>query len=190
MNEWVRVKALNTAELIEHFELSDESQEAIHPDKTPQASLADLVEASCHYDAIKLIAHGLPKREAVWWACLVARQIQTPETDEPNISALIAAETWAKQPTEENRLRCRELGEKTKYETPASWAATAASWSTGSMAKEGEPEVMPPEYLYAHAVAGGVTLAGMVHNSDNPTESLNLFIRQGANLAEGGNGSV
>ncbi|BFM16845.1 hypothetical protein R50073_30280 [Maricurvus nonylphenolicus] len=190
MNDWVKVKAINAAELIQHFELSDEAETALIPDKTPHASVEDLVDANCHYDAIKLIAHGLPKREAVWWACLVARQIQTPDTDEHNINALIAAEAWAKQPTEENRLRCRDLGEKTKYETPASWAATAASWSTGSMAPEGEPEIMPPEYLYAHAVAGGVTLAGVLHNADDPEQSLSQFIAQGVNLAQGGNGSI
>lgn len=190
MSDWIKVKAINAGELMAHFELDDKASEVLHPELNPEGGVLALVKAECYYDAIKLLAHGLPKREAVWWACLATRQAQTPETDELNVNALIAAETWAKKPTEENRLRCAELAKKTKYETPASWAATAASWSTGSLSEPGEPEILPPEYLYAHAVAGSVSLAGGQLNPDEPSEGMMLFIRQGANLAEGGKGLV
>ncbi|GAB3105704.1 hypothetical protein G8770_08665 [Aestuariicella hydrocarbonica] len=190
MTEWVKIKAINAGELIAHFELDNKAAEILHPELNPQGGVSVLVDSECYYDAIKLLAHGLPKREAVWWACLVSRQVQTPETDQNNIDALVAAEAWARKPSEENRLRCTLLAEKTKYETPASWAATAASWSTGSLAPPGEPEIQPPEYLYAHAVAGSITLAGSLLNTDDPGESLRQFIKQGINLAEGGKGLV
>ena len=190
MNDWVKVAAVNAGELMVHFELGDKAVEVLHPELNPQGGVQVLMAAGCYFEAIKLLAHGLPKREAVWWACLAARQLQTHETDELNISALIAAEAWAKKPSEENRQRCKELARKTKYETPASWAATAASWSTGSLAEPGEPEVAPPEFLYAHAVAGSVTLAGGMLNVDDPTEGMKHFIEQGINLAEGGNGLI
>lgn len=190
MSDWVKVAAINAGELMAHFELEDEAVEVLHPELNPQGGVMALVQSECYIDAIKLLAHCLPKREAVWWACLATRQTQTPETDELNAAALIAAESWAKKPTEENRLRCKGLAEKTRYETPASWAATAASWSTGSMSEPGEPEVNPPEYLYAHAVAGSVSLAGGLVNQDDPAEGMLQFINMGINLAEGGNGLI
>lgn len=190
MNDWVRVPAANVGEITAHFELDGRAAEVLHPQLNPAGGVQALVDAECYYDAIKLLAHGLPKREAVWWACLAARQVLTPQTDEANVQALIAAEAWAKKPSEDTRLRCRELARKTRYETPFSWVATAASWSTGSLAAPGEPEVAPPDYLYAHAVAGCVTLAGGLLNANDPADGMRRFIRQGINLAEGGNGLV
>lgn len=190
MSDWVRVPAVNVGELMVHFELEDKAAEVLHPELNPAGGVQALVAAGCYYDAIKLLAHGLPKREAVWWACLAARQVLTAQTDEGNTQALIAAETWARKPSEQNRLRCRELASRTKYETPFSWAATAASWSTGSLAALGEPEVTPPEFLYAHAVAGCVTLAGGLLNAQDPTAGMMRFIHQGIDLATGGNGLI
>ncbi|MBB3168804.1 DUF6931 family protein [Simiduia aestuariiviva] len=189
MKDWMKIKALTAGELLKEFELSDEDAvQCLVPGTAPRVSIENLTNAGHYLDAVKLLAHALPKREAVWWACLASRKVQTPDTDQPNVDALIAAEAWAKQPTEDNRLRARLLGKKTGHKTPASWAATAAAWSTGSLAEPGEPEIATPEYMYAHAVAGSVALAAVLSEPDDPTESYRLFLRQGFNLACGGNG--
>lgn len=191
MTDYIKVKAITAQELLNQFELyEDESEAHLVPDTAPQISIERLAEAGFYLDAIKLLAHGLPKRESVWWSCLAARAVLKPDTDEVNINALIAAEAWAKNPSEENRLRCRDLGEKTKHKTAASWAATAACWSTGSMAAEGEPEIQAPEYLFAHAVAGAVSIAATEADSDNLEEQYQIFLNQGIDLARGGNGQV
>ena len=191
MTEYIKVKAITAQELLNQFELYEEESEAhLVPDTAPQISIERLTEAGCYLDAIKLLAHGLPKRESVWWSCLAARAVQTPDTDEDNINALIAAEAWAKSPSEENRLRCRELGEKTKHKTAASWAATAASWSTGSMSPEGEPVIQVPEYLFAHAVSGAVSIAATEADGDDLEGQYKIFLNQGINLACGGNGQA
>lgn len=190
MTDLVKVQALTAAELLKNFEVSEEAEEHLVPDTAPEVSIDRLMEAGLYPDAIKLLAHGLPKREAVWWACLSARDIQNPQTDEDNVNALIAAESWVKKPSEEARLRCKELGEKTKHKTPASWAATAASWCHGSMARPGEPAIEPPEHLYAHAVAGSVTLAAVLSDPVNPSKQFSRYLKQGLDLARGGNGRI
>ncbi|WP_226643348.1 DUF6931 family protein [Microbulbifer variabilis] len=190
MTDLIKVQALTAADLLKNFEVSEEAEEHLVPDTAPEVSINQLVEAGLYPDAIKLLAHGLPKREAVWWACLAARDIQSPETDEDNVSALIAAETWAKKPSEESRLKCKALGDKTKHKTPASWAATAASWCHGSLAAEGEPVVEPPEHLYAHAVAGSITLAAVLSDPVDPAKRFDRYMKQGLDLARGGNGKV
>ncbi|MFC6634145.1 DUF6931 family protein [Microbulbifer taiwanensis] len=190
MTDLVKVQALTAAELLKNFDVSEEAEVHLVPDTAPEVSINHLVEAGLYPDAIKLLAHGLPKREAVWWACLAARDIQNPQTDEDNINALLAAETWAKKPSEEARLRCKALGEKTRHKTPASWAATAASWSHGSLAAEGEPAIEAPDHLYAHAVAGSVTLAAVLSDPVDPAKRFARYMQQGLDLARGGNGRI
>ena len=191
MSELVKVEALTAAELLQHFELVEEgAEQCIVADTAPEVSIDRLAQAGLFLDAIKLLAHGLPKRIAVWWACLASRAAQTPDTDEVNVNALLAAEAWAKNPTEENRLRCKAFGEASKHQTAAGWVATAAAWCTGSMAAEGEPEIPPPEHLYAHAVAGSICLAASQDDPDNAQKKYAYFLQQGLDLARGGNGQV
>ena len=188
MSDLIKIQALTADELLKEFELTEPEAEAVViPDTAPQISIERLIAAGFYADAIKLLAHGLPKRESVWWACLAARKAQTAETSEDNINALLATEAWAKKPTEENRLRCKALGEKTQYKTAASWAATAANWCTGSMTPPGEPEVQPPPFLYAHAVAGCITLAAATIDPEAIDDYYKHFLAQGINLARGGN---
>lgn len=191
MTELIKVDALTAAELLQHFELvEDGSEDCVVPQTAPEVSIERLAQKGLYLDAIKLLAHGLPKRIAVWWACLASRAAQTADVDQANEAALLAAETWVKNPTEENRLRCKTLAEATKYETASSWAATGAAWSAGSMAKEGEPEVTPPEHLYAHAVAGSICLAASLDDPENAPASYATFLAQGLDLARGGDGRV
>ncbi|MAD44752.1 MAG: hypothetical protein CMI02_12875 [Oceanospirillaceae bacterium] len=191
MTQLIKIQALTADELLNEFELTEpEAEKVLVRDTAPQISIEHLIKSEYYADAIKLLAHGLPKREAVWWACLAARKAQTPDTDEDNINALLATETWARKPTEEHRQRCRELGEKTQYKTAASWAATAAYWCSGSMTDPGEPEVPPPPFLYAHAVSGCITLAAATIDPENIEHFYKLFLSQGIDLAQGGNGMI
>lgn len=189
MTDYIRVKAHTAQELLNHFELyEDGAEEHIVADTAPQISIEKLAKAEYYLDSVKLLAHALPKREAVWWACLAARKTLSADTDSENRRALLAAERWAKKPTEENRLSCKMLSERTKHKSASSWAATAACWSTGSLANEGEPEITPPEYLFAHAVAGAVSLAAVQIDPEDANSQYKALLAQGIDLARGGNG--
>ena len=191
MTQYIKVEALTAAELLKEFELFEpEAKSVMVVDTAPQISIENLIKGKFYQDAIKLLAHALPKRLAVWWACLAARRAQTPETSEENLQALIVTEAWAKKPTEPNRLQCKALAEATQFKTPSSWAATAATWCAGSMTNEGEPEVPPPAYLYAHAVAGCVSLAAATIDAEKIEEYYELLLAQGIDLACGGNGLI
>lgn len=190
MTDLIKVQALTAAELLKNFDVSEKAEDYLVVDTAPEVSILRLMEAGLYPDAIKLLAHGLPKREAVWWACLAARDVQNPQTDENNINALIAAESWAKKPSEKTRLHCKALGDKTRHQTPASWAATAASWCHGSLADEGQPTIEPPEHLYAHAVAGCVSLAAVLSDPITPEKPFLRYMNQGLDLARGGNGQL
>ncbi|WP_078085357.1 DUF6931 family protein [Microbulbifer mangrovi] len=188
MTDLVKVQAATAAELLQFLEITEEAEHLLVPDTAPEVSINRLADAGFYPDAIKLLALGLPKRESVWWACLCAKDSQNAQTDELNRNALAATEGWVRTPSEERRQLCRQLGEQTRHKTAASWAATAAAWSHGSLSAPGEPAIEPPAHLYAHAVAGSVTLAAVHTDPISPEKLLAQFLQRGLDLARGGTG--
>lgn len=185
---WIRVDARVAAELLKHFELSDDAAPLAQGAAAPAAFLRILTDANCYHDAVKFLAHGLPKREAVWWACLAVRDSLAGERDPNQIAAIEAAERWATQPTVDHCRIARQIAEKTAFKSAASWAATAAWWSAGSMAAIGQPEVPPPPFLYAQAVASAICLAAVMPDPLNAAQHYQRYLAIGIDLACGGTG--
>ncbi|MFA7618768.1 MAG: hypothetical protein WC012_06935 [Thiohalomonadaceae bacterium] len=173
-----------------HFEMEKEARALADPSFSPEQLVCSLVEHEQFYSAVVFLAHALPKREAVWWACLCARTTITEDSSSDDIAALKSAERWVFTPTEENRRLAEKLAEKTEFLTPASWAATAAFWSGGSITGEQDTPVPPAPYLYAHAVAGAVNLSATFDARRNAEDLYRLFISQAMNIADGGNGEL
>jgi hypothetical protein len=190
MNDFVKITVQTAGDLLEHMDLSEEeAEQQIDVTLHPAVVVEQLMKAAFNLDAVRLLAHALPKREAVWWACLAVRQ-NPIEEGSVEAQAITATEAWVRTPTEELRLLCRELAEKLKHKTPASWAAMAAAWSTGSLAPQDEPDVAPPEYLYAHAVGGAVNLAAVEGDADEAKNRYPTYFAQGFDLARGGSGQA
>jgi hypothetical protein len=138
-------------------------------------------------DAVRFLAHGLPKREAVWWACLAARAALGERPPEPQAKAIKAAEAWVYEPSEEHRRAAMAAGDAVGKDSPARWATIAAFWSGGSVTAPDAPAVAPGETLTAMAVAGAVQIAA-VQEPPRAEENYRLFIAQGLDIARGGNG--
>ena len=88
------------------------------------AFLKRLIEAACWDDAIAFIAHALPTRKAVWWACLCARHRAGDRPTPAEKKALLAAMRWVVVPTEAHRKLADEAGRGLK--STASAAARSA----------------------------------------------------------------
>src|SRR5207253_4538771 len=69
-----KVTAKTAAEVCKHFPLGDDAKKLLRDTLTPKQFLDLLLEKQQFPDAARFLAHALPKREAVWWACLGARQ--------------------------------------------------------------------------------------------------------------------
>lgn len=191
MGELVKIAARQASEILSRFELGDDAAQFAQQGPLPPADFIRLLlKNNQFFAAIKFIAHALPKREAIWWACLAVKKSLADPAPAPQLGALNAAEQWVIAPSEEKRLQAKAWSEKTGQKSAASWVATAVFWSGGSMAKPGEPDIMPPPCLYAHAVAGAISMAAFAINPEQPEESFKLFIRQGLDLAAGGRGEV
>jgi hypothetical protein len=186
-NGLAKVTAKTAAEVCKHFPLGEEAKKLLGDGLTPAQFLTALIEKQQFPDAVRFLAHALPKREAVWWACLCARATAGPNPPAPIAAALQAAEKWVVDPSEENRRAAMPAAEAAEFKTPAGCAAVAAFWSGGSLGPPNVPAVPPGEYLTAHGVAGAVMLAAVQAEPEKAPEKYRQFLAQGIEVANGAN---
>jgi hypothetical protein len=179
--------AKTAAELCRHFPLTGESKKLLRDHLTPKQFLDLLLEKRRLPDAARLVAHALPKREAVWWACLCARRAYGPSASPAAGSALQAAERWAADPGEANRRAAQAAADAAGVATPAGCAALAAFFGGGSLAPPAAPAVPPGAWLTAHAASGSVMLAAVLSEPQKAAEKYRTFFALGADVANGAN---
>lgn len=173
------------AELCAVAELGDEARALLKLDmKSPRAFFSVLLEHGLHADAVRYLAHALPRREAVWWAWACARKSAGAEPPPTIKAALDATEQWIVQPTEENRRRALRVGEAADFGTAAGCAALGAFMSGGSMAPPEAPPVPPGEFICAKAVSGAVTLAVVGKEPERAAEKFKEYLQLGLEVAE------
>jgi hypothetical protein len=183
-----KIQAPAAGDICAQFQLSEEAQPTFAAAMPPADFLERLIAARHWNDAVRFLAHALPKREAVWWACICARATLTADAPPAVAAALQAAEDWVFKPVEENRRAAMVRAEASQFKSPASWAAVAAFWSGGSMAPPEAPPVMPPENLTATAVAGAVILATVQTEPQHAERKYRAFLESGIDIAKGGDG--
>ena len=125
------------------------------------AAVTLLAEAGRLAEAARVVAHAMPKREAVWWACMCARAVPDAVLSDHDQAALTAAEAWVRRPDDANRRASMAAANRTGFRSPEAWAAVGAFWSGGSMAPADQPDVPPADNLTGVAIAGAVLLAAM-----------------------------
>ena len=142
-------------------------------------------------EATRLVAHALPKREAVWWACMCAVHTAPADLPDADRQCREAAEDWVRQQTETSRRTAFDLAQASGFGTPEAWAAVAAFWSGGSMAPEGQPAVPPAPHLTGTAVAGvSCSCRRCAAMSTRRDARLHRFLESGRNIAAGGPGRL
>ncbi|HEX3400061.1 MAG TPA: hypothetical protein VHT74_07030 [Acetobacteraceae bacterium] len=141
-------------------------------------------------EATRLVAHALPKREAVWWACMCAAHTAPADLPDADRRAREAAEDWVRQQGDKPRRAAWSLAEASGFGSPEAWTAVAAFWSGDSMAPEGQPAVPPAPHLAGAAVAGAVALAAIRGDVTRQQARLRRFLESGRNIAAGGPGRL
>src|ERR1051326_6159110 len=125
--------AQTTAQIFSVSEPGDKAGALLRDGQPPREFLNLLVEKALFPDAVRFLAHALPKREAVWWACLCAGQVFATEAPAKMTAALRAAEQWVEEPSEDHRRAALPAAEVAEFGTPGGCAALAAFWSGGSL---------------------------------------------------------
>ena len=176
--------------ICQDIDLDKTAREYLLADPEPVTFLETLIKQQQYPDAVRFLARALPKREAVWWACLSARSVMGAPPDPSYLQALEAAEAWVYKPTEPHRRQASAAAQQAAFEHAAAWAAMAAFWSEGSIAPEDAPAVPPADNLTAKAVAGAVMLAAVQAQPEKANDKYLFFIEQAIDIANGGNGRL
>jgi hypothetical protein len=163
-------------------ELSEEALALLRPEVQPPQYINLLLEKNLFPDAVRFLAHALPKREGVWWGWVCARRV-AGDNPPPTIKvALEATEKWIAQPTDENRRAAYAAAEAAPFSTPAGCAGLAAFFSGPSLAPPDLPPVPPGEFLFAKAVSGAVIFAAISKEPEKAPEKFKQFIAQGVDV--------
>jgi len=163
-------------------ELGEDAMALVRPDLHPLELVAALMDKALFPDAVRFIAHALPKREAVWWGWVCARRA-AGDNPPPNIkAALDATERWIAQPNEDNRRQAMAAAQTAELSTAAGCAGLAAFFSGGSLSPPEAPPVPPGEFLTAKAVAGAVIFAAVAKQPELAPEKFRSFVAQGVEV--------
>lgn len=187
---WKKLTSEKANEIIEVNELDAESLDLLEPDMRPEAYIKVLSEAGRWSDAAMFMARTLPKREAVWWACVCAGNTDVLKKHKDETLAHRAAEKWAFKPTEENRRDAFIQAQKSNTPSIGTMSCLAAAFSGGKLSLSEEQSFEPDTSAFPKIISGIVLIAANDKGAEQFDKLLEQFLHQGADIACGGNGKL
>jgi len=142
-----KIAAPTAAQVTKGFTPSPQAAALLKPEMTPTQYVSALEQNKLSGDAIQTMAHGMPERESVWYACKSSDRVAGQMTPADQ-AAQKAAETWVKNPTPATQAQAAKAASAANYNGPGAWAAQAAAWSKTTPAAPGLAAAPP-------AIAGG-----------------------------------
>jgi hypothetical protein len=186
----IKLAAAELATVLERATLAPEAQAPLEGCVDVADAIVRLESAGFAAEAIRVMAHSLPRREGVWWACMCAANTAPDDLTEPDRLARETAEVWVRQQKDEQRRAAMAYAETSGFQSPEAWAGVAAFWSGDSMSPLGQPAVPPPAQASGGAVAGAVALSAARGDVTRHAERLKRFLESGRNIAAGGPGRM
>lgn len=190
MDTWKKLTSEKASEIIDHEEFDEEAIDLLQADMRPETYLQTLSDANMWTDAAQFMARCLPKREAVWWACVCAGGTEMLKNLKEEVIAHKVAEKWAFKPTEENRASAFMQAQKSNTPSIGTMACLAAAFSSGKLKLGEEQSLEPDTSAFPKIISGIVLIAASDQGSDKFNEVLEQFIQQGIDIACGGNGKL
>jgi uncharacterized protein DUF6931 len=158
---------------------------------TDVADALDRLEAAgFSAEAVRVLAHALPKREGVWWACVCAENTTPPDLSETDELARMSAEQWVRQQKDALRRDAMIHAEAGGFMSAEAWTGVAAFWSGDSLAPAGATAIAPLPEQPGTAVAAAVTLASVRGDGKLYAERLRRFLESGRDILSGGTGRM
>ncbi|MGH7153961.1 MAG: DUF6931 family protein [Acetobacteraceae bacterium] len=170
--------------------LDDQAEAAVKDCRTAPEALDALEAAGLLLQAARLVAHALPKREAVWWACMCAQHTAPADLPAPDRQARETAEAWVRDPSDKLARQALAEAQAGGCTSPEAWAGVAAAWSGESLAPAGQAIVPPSPHLTGTAVIGSVQLASVRGDPLRQPQRLKHFLESARSIAAGGPGRL
>jgi hypothetical protein len=173
-------------DICRRFPLGEQAAKLLQPNQTPQQVLDLFIQHQHFLDAVRLLAHALPRREAVWWTCVSVRAA-TGSLVPLQLKAIEAAERWTREADEEARRACLPAAQAAGFGTPGGCAALAAFLSGGSMTPAEQTAVPPAEHLTGQLAANGILLVVVLREPEKAADKYRRLLALGLEVARGTN---
>lgn len=148
----------SVSDLGKRLSLSAEVTSTLSQAKTIRVGVQQLLDKGHEREAIKVLAHMLPARRAVWWAVLSAWHGVDGKPTPAQDRALASAVRWVLEPTETNRGEAEQAAGVACGDNAAGCCAYAAGHS-GAL-EPSRSQLVPQEPLSAAAmVAHAISFA-------------------------------
>jgi hypothetical protein len=185
-----KLAGADLATVAERATLSAEALASLQGCTDVAEAILRLEAAGFASEAVRVMAHSLPKREGVWWACMCAANTMPDDLPASDRLARETAELWVRQQKDEQRRTAMAHAEAGGFQSPEAWSGVAAFWSGDSLSPVGMPPVPPPPQATGGAVCGAVALSAVRGDLKRHAERLKRFLESGRNIAAGGPGRM
>jgi hypothetical protein len=189
-NALPKLAGVDLATVVERATLPPEAEAPLRGCTDIETALERLEATGFALEAVRVLAHALPKRESVWWACMCATATAPVDLAESDQLAQQNAEQWVRRQTDDWRRAAMEFAQAGGCLTAEAWTAIAAFWSGDSIAALGQPPIAPLPQQTGSAVAAAVSLAAVRGDGKRYPERLRRFLGSGRDIASGGNGRM
>lgn len=187
-----RARLSSAEQLVQRYQvpLSKVAHALLSEDQEPAAYFRALLQAGHERDARSFLAHALPRRRGLWWACLCAADVlqrnpQEGPEDDTLTSSLQLAARYVRQPSEEGRREAERLFRALEKSSLAGHLAGAVFYCDGSIAPSHAAPVPAPPQILGRFVSTAVYLAAIQHDVRQYRHRLREYLRMGQEVAEG-----
>jgi len=177
-DEGVKTPASPLRQLCNRAKVGEKTLALLTTDSTTKEFMALLVEKELFQDAIRLVAHLLPKREAIGWGCLCVRHVLGKVPQKPLPPAQAAVERWVSAPNEDHRWGAKQSADKEDPRTLSGLLAMSVFFAGPSMAPPNLQAVPPPDYATPEIVGNVVFLAGVIDQPEKAREKYGVFMQK------------
>ena len=179
--------AARPAQMRATLELSDDAHALLAGDPSASDWLASLLTGNLHEDALRYLAHALPRAAAVRWACDCVRAMRVEAVAPAVEAALAIARQWAATGDKRFVAEAARAADATalRADSALRFVLLAAAWSGASLSPPGLPPSPPDPAIGAAAVAAAVLIAAAQGDPASIAERQRQCIGRGIVLAQG-----
>lgn len=188
VERWKKVISDRAAKIIDVEEIEPESLELLQPEMRPEEYIESLASAGQFSDAITVLVRALPAREAVWWGCVCASEMELVRKNKGETLALKAAEKWAYKPTDENRLNAFAQAQQSDAPSAGTLSCMAVVFSAGKLELSDDQSVDFDTSKFTGIASAVVLISASEKKGDEYSGALQRFLRKGKDIACGGSG--
>ena len=188
VERWKKVVSDRAAKIIDVEEIEPESLELLEPEMRPEEYIETLSSAGKFADAITVLTRALPAREAVWWGCVCASEMELVRKNKGEVLALKAAEQWAYKPTDENRLNAFTQAQQSDSPSAGTLLCMAVVFSGGKLELGDDQSVDFDVGKFIGIASAVVLISASEKKGDEYDKTLHRFLLKGQDIARGGGG--